>query len=83
MAETGRDRRPADRRIGIRIRVKPEHADAAAAMFSEAGFSPIYVECREDGDVSFWFAKEDRPRRGEIVEAIPRDFYALQAVWVQ
>ena len=43
--------RPSQRAIGARIRVTPDHADAAARLFAVAGFDPLYVEHREDGDV--------------------------------
>jgi hypothetical protein len=43
--------------VGARIRVKAEHADDAAAVFDREGLTPIYVEHRADGAVSFWFGK--------------------------
>jgi hypothetical protein len=74
--------RPSERAIGARIRVKPDHADAAAGLFAEAGFEPLNVEHRADGDVSFWFARMEPQAQWRLITAIPRDFYALQAVGV-
>jgi hypothetical protein len=72
--------RPPERRVGARIRVKPEKAEAAAEMFEAADFLPIFVEPRSDGDVSFWFAKIPDDELFKLSETVPRDFYALNAV---
>jgi len=69
---------PSERKIGARIRVKGEHADAASAAFKEAGFTPIHVERRADGAVSFWFGKDIQPDLEQVVTAIPREWYAFQ-----
>jgi hypothetical protein len=49
-------------------------------LFDARGFKPIYLERRKDGDASFWFGKHSDEARYRIVTAIPREFYALQAV---
>ena len=49
--------KPPEGNVGARIRVKAEHADGAAAAFDREGITPIYVEHRADGVVSFWFGK--------------------------
>jgi hypothetical protein len=74
------NRAPSQRRIGCRIRVKQQHADEAAALFDRNGFVPIYVEHREDGDVSFWFGKEPDDVLHRIVTSVPLEFFALRAV---
>lgn len=71
--------RPSERRIGVRVRVKGVHADEAAVLFKQNGFTPIYVEYRDDGDVSFWFAKALKDRFDRVAISIPRDFFAMQA----
>jgi hypothetical protein len=48
---------PPERDVAARIRVRAEHAEDAAAAFDREGLTPIYVEHRADGDVSFWFGK--------------------------
>jgi hypothetical protein len=68
---------PAERDVGARIRVRPEHADEAAAAFDREGLTPIYVEQRNDGDVSFWFGKLANADLFRVCEAIPREWYAL------
>ena len=71
---------PGLRRVGLRVRVQAEHAEAAAARFAAAGFQVIHREHRFDGAVSFWFSKQDAGRMQAIVTVIPVDFYALRAV---
>ena len=68
---------PAKRDVGARIRVRTEYADAAAAAFEREGLTPIYVEHRADGDVSFWFGKLGDADLLRACEAIPREWYAL------
>jgi len=48
-------KKPPEQEVGARVRVKAEHADAAADRFSRDGLLPIFVEHRTDGAVSFWF----------------------------
>jgi hypothetical protein len=72
--------RPPERNVGSRIRVKPEHADAAAAVFDREGLSPIYVEQRADGAVSFWFGKLADADLFRAADAIPREWYAVRGV---
>jgi hypothetical protein len=59
--------------------VKAERAEAAAKLFAENGFTPIYIDHRDDGDVSFWFGRTADDALGRLVHSIPRKFYALQA----
>jgi hypothetical protein len=75
-------RPPSQRRVGCRVRVRPEHADEAARLFETNGFSPIYVEHRDDGNVSFWFGKEPADVLYRIGTCIPREFYAIQGIVV-
>ena len=70
---------PAERHVGARIRVRAEHADDAAAAFAREGLTPIYVEHRSDGDISFWFGKLGDAELLRACEAIPRHWYALTA----
>ncbi len=72
--------RPPEQNVGARIRVKPEHADAAAAAFDREGLSPLYVEHRADGAVSFWFGKLGDADISRAADAIPREWYALRGV---
>ena len=71
---------PAERDVGARIRVKAEHADDAASAFDREGLTPIYVEHRTDGDVSFWFDKLADADLFRACEAIARDWYALKGI---
>lgn len=73
---------PSERRIGARVRVRRDRANDAAELFAASGFAPLYVEHRDDGDVSFWFGKEPDDILYRIVTCIPREFYALQGVLV-
>jgi hypothetical protein len=73
-------RPPSEREIDARIRVKEEHADAAYTAFERAGFTPIYVERRADGAVSFWFGKDVQADLYRVVTAIPREWYAIQGI---
>lgn len=80
MGAIANHRPPAARRVGLRIRVKPQHVPSAAMLFERAGFQAIHREDRTDGAVSFWFSKEDAGRMQAVVTAIPVEFYALRAV---
>jgi hypothetical protein len=64
---------------GTRIRVKAERAEAAAKLFAENGFTPIYIDRRANGDVSFWFRRTADDALGRLVNSIPREFYVLRA----
>ena len=69
---------PAERDVGARIRVRAQHAADVAAAFDREGLTPIYIEHRADGDVSFWFGKLGDADLLRTCEAIPRDWYALK-----
>jgi hypothetical protein len=57
---------PPERKIGARIRIKPIYQAEAEAFFKEAGFLPIYKELRTDGNISYWFGKD---QAGAFVDA--------------
>jgi len=65
--------------VGARIRIRPEDEDEASRLFAGAGFTPIYIERRDDGTLSFWFGKMPGDEMFRLVEAIPRDMYAIRA----
>lgn len=71
---------PPEKLIGCRIRVRPESADEAAKLFDQHGVSPIYVDHRSDGDISFWFGKASDDELNRIINSIPREFFSLRAV---
>ena len=71
---------PSEKRIGSRIRVRPEHADEAAKLSEQNEFQPIYVDHRADGDISFWFGKAPDDEKYRLFSSIPREFYAVQGV---
>src|SRR4051812_9859034 len=68
---------PSERDVGARIRVKGEFADEATSAFDREGLSPLYIEKRADGDVSFWFGKLGDADLLRACKAIPREWYAL------
>ncbi len=72
--------KPRERDVRLRIRVRAEHSDNAAAAFKKAGFAPIYVGQRSDGAVSFWFGKDVDADHHRVAIAIPRDWYAIQGI---
>lgn len=82
MTPASNDRPPSQKRIGGRVRVRAEPAKDAARLFAAHGFAPIYVEHRDDGDVSFWFGKEADDVLYRIATCIPREFYAVHGVVV-
>lgn len=82
MTRSDIDKPPSKTRIGGRVRVRSERAVDAARLFEASGFAPIYVEYRDDGDVSFWFGKEADDVLYRIGTCIPREFYAVQGVVV-
>jgi hypothetical protein len=82
MAAPNNSKPPSEKRIGARVRVSSERAADAAQLFGAAGFAPIYVEHRNDGDVSFWFGKEGDDVLYRIATCIPPEYLALQGVMV-
>jgi len=78
MALSGRP--PSAREVGARIRIRPEDEDEALRLFALAGFTPIHIERRDDGNLSFWFGKMPGEDLFRLCEAIPRDMYAMRAV---
>jgi hypothetical protein len=76
------NKRPSEKLIGARVRVRSDRVADAARLFEAGGFAPIYVEQRDDGDVSFWFGKEPDDVLSRIATCIPREFYAVQGVMV-
>ncbi|WP_374146704.1 hypothetical protein [Sphingomonas sp. 28-63-12] len=76
------DHPPSQKHIGARIRIKPEHAPSVAELFTASNFTPVYVEYRSDGNVSFWFDKvaARSPAFVKTVEAIPFAHWAIHAI---
>lgn len=75
-------RPPPENLIGARIRVRPDKADEAAKLFREGGFEAIYVDHRDDSEISFWFGKASDDELFRLANSIPREFYAIQGVTV-
>ena len=82
MIRPANGRPPSEKLIGGRIRVRPENAEEAARLFEQGGFRPIYVDYRDDGDISFWFGKAPDDELFRLFNSIPREFYAIQGVVV-
>jgi len=82
MTQPQNNKRPSEKLIGARVRVSSDRAADAARLFDSGGFAPIYVEHRDDGDVSFWFGKEPEDVLYRIATCIPREFYAVQGLVV-
>ena len=74
------NRRPSSTRVGARVRIKPAHQQEVEALFSEVGVSPLYKELRSDGNVSYWFGKEQVDQLHGVVERIPLEYWAHYAV---
>jgi hypothetical protein len=66
--------------VGARIRIRPADEEKALGLFASAGFTPIHIERRDDGILSFWFGKMPGDELLRLAEAIPRDMYAMQAI---
>jgi len=78
------DRRPPERAIGARVRIKQVHQAEIEALFGNAGISPIYKELRTDGNISYWFGKEQVAPLAQagVVEQIPLHWWAHHAIVV-
>ena len=74
--------RPSERRIGARVRIKPVHQPEVEALFLEAGLAPIYKELRSDGNISYWFNKDQVTALAEAgtLERIPLHWWAHYAI---
>lgn len=81
MSKSG-DTRPSERKIGARVRIKPSHQAEVEALFEQAGFSPIYKEHRTDGNISYWFGKDQVGPLAEtgVLERIPLHWWAIHAI---
>lgn len=77
-----RDARPPEQRIGARVRIKPLYQADVEALFEQFGLSPIYKESRTDGNVSYWFGKDQVALLGkaEVLERIPLHWWAHYAI---
>jgi hypothetical protein len=73
-------RPPGNRRVGARVRIKPAHQAEVEALFAEARMAPIYKEMRADGNVSYWFDKNQARALHPVLERIPLDYWAHYAV---
>ena len=76
------DIRPPVRKIGARVRIKLVHDKEVEALFQEAGVLPIYKELRTDGNVSYWFGRDQLERLADagVLERIPLQWWAHHAV---
>ena len=76
------ERKPSERAIGARVRIKPAHQAEIEALFDEVMIVPIYKEVRTDGNVSYWFGKNQISELAEacVLERIPLHCWAHHAV---
>ncbi|MGL3820867.1 hypothetical protein [Sphingopyxis sp. R3-92] len=76
------DRKPSEREIGARVRIHPAHQAEIEALFDEAMIIPIYKEMRTDGNVSYWFGKNQISKLAEacVLERIPPHYWAHHVV---
>jgi len=74
--------RPSERKVGARVRIKPVHQLEVEALFDQAGVLPIYKELRSDGNVSYWFGKDQVAILAEVgaLERIPLHWWAHYAI---
>ena len=76
------NRPPSSSRVGVRVRIKPAHQQEVETLFADAGMQPLHKEMRADGNVSYWFGKEQlgELRSTGVVERIPLECWAHYAV---
>ena len=67
-------------RVKARVRVKPAHQREVETLFSEAGLSPIHKEMRVDGNVSYWFGKDELSTLHAVLERMPIEYWAHHAL---
>jgi hypothetical protein len=81
MSDAGK-RPPPNSRVGARIRIKPEHQQEVENLFTGVGVLPVYKEVRADGNVSYWFGKNQLAELNSsgVVERIPLEYWAHYAV---
>jgi hypothetical protein len=74
--------RPSERSIGARVRIKAHFQTELEAFFAQAQIEPIYKEMRTDGDISYWFGKEQVAALGKarVLERIPLHWWAHYAI---
>lgn len=74
--------RPPESEIGAGIRIKPAHQVDIEAIFAREGVAPIYQELRPDGNISYWFGKEQVAALAAraLLEKIPLHYWAHYAV---
>ena len=73
---------PAERKLGARFGIKTFHQADIEALFEHAGFSPIYKELKTDGNVSYWFGKDqiEPLAAAGVPERIPLHWWAHHAI---
>ncbi|HEX7850757.1 MAG TPA: hypothetical protein VF485_13590 [Sphingomonas sp.] len=74
--------RPSERRIGARVRIKPLFQAQLEALLAQVEIEPIHKELRTDGDISYWFDREQVAALGEarVLERIPLHWWAHYAI---
>ena len=82
MVSRSTDARPSERKIGARVRIKSVHQSEVEALFAQARIEPIHKEMRTDGNVSYWFGKEQMVTLAEtcVLERIPLHYWAHYAI---
>lgn len=58
------------------------HQPEVEGFFEQAGITPIYKDLRSDGNVSYWFGKDQVPALAEcgVLEQIPLHWWAHYAI---
>ncbi|MGH6694908.1 MAG: hypothetical protein ACREBX_06440 [Sphingopyxis sp.] len=76
------DKKPSERTIGARVRIKPVHQAEVEALFDQASIIPVYREPRTDGNVTYWFSKYQIAALAEagVLEQIPLYCWAHHAI---
>lgn len=74
--------RPSERQIGARVRINPTYQAEVEALFDDARVAPIHKELRPDGDVSYWFSKDQVAALSEtrVLAKIPLHYWAHHAI---
>ena len=64
--------------VGFRLTVRPEHEAEVAKLYDDAGFKPLSVGRKEDGNIVFVLPKVADDQMYRMMTAVPAHYSVLQ-----
>lgn len=65
--------------VGLRFTVAPEHEAEVSDLYAKAGFTPLRIEHKEDGNIVFVLPKVPDDKMYSLITAVPSHYSVIQA----